>query len=40
MLGKSHNLVGEEEVGGGIYDYLTDVGGRNADTSGVAGATS
>ena len=40
MLGKVHNLVGEEEVGGGIYDYLTDVGERNADTAGVASGTS
>ena len=40
MLGKPHNLVGEKEVGGGRDDYLTAVGGRNADTAGVAGATS
>ena len=40
MLGKSHDIVGEEEVGGGRDDYLTAVGGKNADTAGVAGATS
>ena len=40
MLGKSHNIVGEEEVCGRRYDYLTAVGGINADTAGVAGATS
>ena len=39
MLGKSHNLVGEEEVGGGRDEYSTAVGGRNAATAGVAGAT-
>ena len=30
----------KEEVDGGRDDYLTAVGGRNADTSGVASATS
>ena len=39
MLGKSHNIVGEEEVCGGGYDYLKAVGGSNADTAGVADAT-
>ena len=40
MLVKSHDIVAKEEVGGGRDDYLTAVGGKNADTAGVAGATS
>ena len=40
MLGKSRNIIGEEEVGGGRDEDLTAVGVRNADTSGFAGATS
>ena len=40
MMGKSHDIVGEEEVGGGRDDYLTAVGEKNADTVGVASATS
>ena len=33
MLGKFHNIVTKEEVGGGRDDYLTAVGGKNADTA-------
>ena len=41
MLGKSSGIVGEEEVGGGRYEYFTSIGGGGgADTAGVAGATS
>ena len=39
MLGKSHDIVTKEEVGGGRDDYLTAVGGKNTDTAGVSGAT-
>ena len=39
MSGKSRDIVGKEEVGGGRDDYLTVVGRRNADTAGVAGVT-
>ena len=39
MLGESRNIVGEEDVGVGRDKDSTDVGGRNAATSGVAGAT-
>ena len=40
MLGKSRNIVGKEEVCGGRDEDLTTVGHKNADTAGVAGATS
>ena len=40
MLEKSHDIVSEEDMGGGRDEYLTAVGGRNAATAGVAGATS
>ena len=40
MLGKFHDILREDKVGGGRDDYLTAVGGKNADTAGVAGATS
>ena len=40
MLEKSHDIVSEEDMGGGRDEYLTAVGGRNADISDVAGATS
>ena len=39
MLGESCDIVGEEDVGGGRDEDLTAVGGRNAATAGVAGAT-
>ena len=39
-MGKSRDFVGEEEVGGGIDEDPTAIGGENADTSGVASATS
>ena len=40
MLDESHNIIGEEEVGERRYEDSTDVGGKNAATTGVAGATS
>ena len=40
MLGKSRNIIGEEEVGGGRDEDLTAIGGENAATAGVDGATS
>ena len=40
MLDGYHNIVGEEEVGGGRDEDLTDIGGRNTATAGVSGATS
>ena len=40
MIKKSYDIVGEEKVGGGRYEYSTAVGGRNAATSGVVGVTS
>ena len=40
MLGKSRGIVGEEEVGGGRDEDSTAIGGKNAATAGVAGATS
>ena len=40
MLEESGDLVGEEEVGGGRDEDLTDLGERNTATAGVAGATS
>ena len=38
-MDKSCDIVGEEELGGGRDEYSTAVGGRNAATAGVAGAT-
>ena len=40
MLGKSRNVVWGEEVGGGRDENLTALGGENAATAVVAGATS
>ena len=40
MLDEYRDVAGEEEMGGGRDDYLTAVGEKNADTAGVAGATS
>ena len=40
MLGKCHDIVGKEDMGGGVDKYLTAVGWRNADTVGVVSATS
>ena len=40
MLGEYRDIVGEEEVGGGRDEGLTAIGGKNAATTGVAGATS
>ena len=40
MLDEYRDIVGEEEVRGGRDEDSTAVGGRNAATSGVAGATS
>ena len=39
MLGESHDIVGEEDVGGGRDEDSTALGGRNAATAGVSGAT-
>ena len=39
MLDESRDVVGEEEVGGGRDEDLTAIGGKNAATAGVAGAT-
>ena len=36
MLGKSHDIIGEDEVDGGRHDYLTAVGVNNADTAGFS----
>ena len=40
MLGESRDVVGEEEVGGGRDEDSRSIGGKNAATAGVAGATS
>ena len=40
MLGESRDVVGEEEVGGGRDEDSAAIGGNNAATAGVAGATS
>ena len=40
MLVKSRDIVGKEDVGGGRYEDLTNVGHKNADTAGVSGSTS
>ena len=39
MLGEFCNVVGEEEVDGGRDEDSTAIGGKNAGTAGVAGAT-
>ena len=39
MLGKSHDVVGEEEVGWERDEDYTAIGGKNAANSSVAGAT-
>ena len=39
MLGEIRDIVGEEDVGGWRDEDSTAVGGRNAATAGVAGAT-
>ena len=38
MLGKSRDILGEEDVGWGRDEDSTAVGGRNAATAGVARA--
>ena len=40
MLDESHDIVGDEKVGGGRDEDSTAVGERNVATAGVAGATS
>ena len=40
MLGKSRDVLGEEEVGGGRDEDSTAIGGKNAVTASVAGANS
>ena len=40
MLDESRDVVGEEEVGGGIDEDLAAIRGKNAATAGNAGATS
>ena len=39
MLGESCDIVGDEYVGGGRGEDSTALGGRNAVTAGVDGAT-
>ena len=39
MLGESRDIVGEEEVGGGKDEDYIAIGGKNAATSVVVGAT-
>ena len=39
MLGKSRDILGEEDVGWGRDEDSTAVGGRNAATAGVASTT-
>ena len=39
MLGESRDIIGEEDVGGGRDEDSTAIGGMNAATSDVAGAT-